>query len=283
MKRVSWTSLRFKPNPDYEGPEVHEIPVRLSCCGTLLHTYRPFGIAPKTAIIEGDDGEQHIVKFSRIDPELDPNVAWCKSRGWIRRSAICPQVCINKECKSCTTYLKNLLSSSPKHNEMETELAKDIAAVLNKHSAENGSDTPDFILAEYLMNCLQELWLKAVSTIIKCSHKKTDMKEVIVCAAIKVQNYHSNVDGVYCGTRHNFCIAQIVRAFKLHNRYKIWRLFGNKYMMQKYLPIKQNWTQGFVTSSNRFVDRFEALEIARENGRVNNVTLGDQLISEDLY
>jgi len=29
-----------------------------------------------------------------------------------------------------------------------------IAHVLNEHSAENGSDTPDFILADYLMDCL---------------------------------------------------------------------------------------------------------------------------------
>jgi len=28
------------------------------------------------------------------------------------------------------------------------------ADVLNRHSAENGSDTPDFILAEYLEKCL---------------------------------------------------------------------------------------------------------------------------------
>lgn len=33
-------------------------------------------------------------------------------------------------------------------------LRKDLAAVLNRHSAENGSDTPDFILADYLMGCL---------------------------------------------------------------------------------------------------------------------------------
>lgn len=36
----------------------------------------------------------------------------------------------------------------------ESELVKDIAEVLNRHSAENGSDTPDFILAAYLVSCL---------------------------------------------------------------------------------------------------------------------------------
>jgi hypothetical protein len=31
----------------------------------------------------------------------------------------------------------------------------DFAEVINKHSLENGSNTPDFILAEYLVNCLE--------------------------------------------------------------------------------------------------------------------------------
>lgn len=37
---------------------------------------------------------------------------------------------------------------------MSTELESDIAAVLNKHCAENDSNTPDFILAQYLIACL---------------------------------------------------------------------------------------------------------------------------------
>lgn len=43
-------------------------------------------------------------------------------------------------------------------NEVEPEtsdLERELAVVLNKHSAENGSNTPDFILAEYLMGCLK--------------------------------------------------------------------------------------------------------------------------------
>lgn len=35
-----------------------------------------------------------------------------------------------------------------------SELEQDIAAVLNRHSAENVSNTPDFILAQYLLACL---------------------------------------------------------------------------------------------------------------------------------
>lgn len=33
-------------------------------------------------------------------------------------------------------------------------LKLDIEEAINKHSAESGSDTPDFILAEYLVDCL---------------------------------------------------------------------------------------------------------------------------------
>lgn len=34
-------------------------------------------------------------------------------------------------------------------------LRKEIENTINKHSAENGSDTPDFILAEFLLDCLK--------------------------------------------------------------------------------------------------------------------------------
>lgn len=35
-----------------------------------------------------------------------------------------------------------------------SRLIKEIEQVINKNSLENGSNTPDFILAEYLINCL---------------------------------------------------------------------------------------------------------------------------------
>lgn len=37
---------------------------------------------------------------------------------------------------------------------MET-LEKEISEILNRYSAENGSNTPDFILAQYLLNSLE--------------------------------------------------------------------------------------------------------------------------------
>lgn len=36
----------------------------------------------------------------------------------------------------------------------QSQLRTDIEQAINRHSAENGSDTPDFILAEYLTDCL---------------------------------------------------------------------------------------------------------------------------------
>jgi len=43
---------------------------------------------------------------------------------------------------------------------MTDDFAAELEALLNKHSQENASDTPDFILAEYLTGCLLA-WNKA--------------------------------------------------------------------------------------------------------------------------
>jgi hypothetical protein len=44
-----------------------------------------------------------------------------------------------------------ITAPEPKPSDLEQEIRR----VLNKHSAENGSNTPDFILAGYLMACLK--------------------------------------------------------------------------------------------------------------------------------
>ena len=38
--------------------------------------------------------------------------------------------------------------------EMNSEFYDELESLINKHSMENGSDTPDFILARYLCSCL---------------------------------------------------------------------------------------------------------------------------------
>lgn len=41
--------------------------------------------------------------------------------------------------------------------------------------------------------------------------------------------------------------------------------------------------QGFLTDDNRFVDRIEAMKIARESGQVTAVTDRKELYTEDLW
>lgn len=44
----------------------------------------------------------------------------------------------------------------------ETRFERDLCSLINAHSIENGSNTPDFLLAEYLQGCL-DLWNKSVN------------------------------------------------------------------------------------------------------------------------
>jgi hypothetical protein len=46
------------------------------------------------------------------------------------------------------------LIRSTEEGNQESCFRKDLAGVLNKYSRENGSNTPDFILANYLVACL---------------------------------------------------------------------------------------------------------------------------------
>ena len=45
------------------------------------------------------------------------------------------------------------------------EFQIDLEALINKHGLEDGSNTPDFILAEFLVNCLQAFNLA-------CEHRR---------------------------------------------------------------------------------------------------------------
>ena len=47
------------------------------------------------------------------------------------------------------------LTPEMKYSKNRDALVKDIAKVLNTHSMENRSNTPDFILAEHLVGCLE--------------------------------------------------------------------------------------------------------------------------------
>lgn len=41
----------------------------------------------------------------------------------------------------------------------QTSFITELQQLINKHSLENGSNTPDFILASYMFNCLQNFQL----------------------------------------------------------------------------------------------------------------------------
>ncbi len=43
---------------------------------------------------------------------------------------------------------------SSRYQDIDTEFEKELESLLNRFSQENDSNTPDFILARYLVNCL---------------------------------------------------------------------------------------------------------------------------------
>jgi len=104
--------------------------------------------------------------------------------------------------------------------------------------------------------------------------------EFIICAAVwfpidqKFEFQPDNIEAglVICGRRHANCFF-LKAALRDSLREKI-----------KHVTPKQ----GFVTSENRFVDRFDAARIAKAANQVKAgagepLQLGDELVSEDLW
>lgn len=91
--------------------------------------------------------------------------------------------------------------------------------------------------------------------------------EIILCAAIRFNNT------IICGYRHGDCYDVIKK------------LIPN--ISESELPDRND--QGFLTSTNRFVDRKEAWKIAKENNQIKfglkASDFGEDsiLISENLY
>lgn len=93
------------------------------------------------------------------------------------------------------------------------------------------------------------------------------MEEFIICAAIK----HEDTGKIFYGHRHYHCL-------EASNGELSWTLNRQQIM-------KINRIQGFITNTNRFVNREEALIIALKNNQVldKNEIRGSKLYSEDLY
>ena len=90
------------------------------------------------------------------------------------------------------------------------------------------------------------------------------MKEFIICAAIRIDD----TGKIYYGHRHNHCNEAL-------NGELSWTM--NR---QQIANVKK--TQGFITNTNRFVDRKEAMIIALTTEQAKTVSSTD-LYSEDLY
>lgn len=75
---------------------------------------------------------------------------------------------------------------------MNKTLGQDMRDLLNRHSAENSSDTPDFILALFLGRCL-EAWNEAVQEREKWYGRYEDIKNRPTC--------------VSCGRNEDRCVG----------------------------------------------------------------------------
>jgi hypothetical protein len=106
------------------------------------------------------------------------------------------------------------------------------------------------------------------------------IKEYILCAANHyndgIENDHSckniKTGFIICGRRHHNCISIFAK------------MVGFPYD-EKGLELMRTEKQGFITNTDRWVDRLEALKIAKESNQLitgeGNEKLG--LFSEDLY
>lgn len=72
---------------------------------------------------------------------------------------------------------------------------------------------------------------------------------------------------VFCGHRHAQCMYTMVSITGIRS-------------VESEVGA---YTQGFLTNKNRFVDRKEAMVIAKEANQVKEDTYSDRLFSEDLY
>lgn len=108
-----------------------------------------------------------------------------------------------------------------------------------------------------------------------------DTKEFILCAA----NYYND------GLKHTFSpknikIGYVICGRRHHNCIDLFAMMVGFPYSEKSLALHKTEIQGFMTSTDRFVDRKEALIIANKSKQIiHNVQLDNTvgLTSEDLY
>lgn len=73
------------------------------------------------------------------------------------------------------------------------QFKKDLEALINKHSMENGSDTPDFMIADYLCKCLiaynktieqRERWYGRDQKEVGCEHNSVSTNTATIGASV---------------------------------------------------------------------------------------------------
>jgi len=86
-------------------------------------------------------------------------ITWLVSRPDSLTLELSPEVVllIDKFCRINNLIpVETFMNPTPPRDDwgIRTDFKQELISLINKHSRENASDTPDFILAEYLMNCL---------------------------------------------------------------------------------------------------------------------------------
>jgi hypothetical protein len=98
--------------------------------------------------------------------------------------------------------------------------------------------------------------------------------EKVLCAAI-----HLDDGMVYTHQPTNIKTGFVVAGLRHHNcGYTVYALTGD---LKKRLQYRQK--QGFLTTSNRFLNRNEAYILAYSVGQIANLYRRKELASEDLY
>jgi hypothetical protein len=115
--------------------------------------------------------------------------------------------------------------------------------------------------------------------------------ERILCAAIWYDFYDEKLPNItYQNSELDNKLGIIVTGLRHNNCMDTFTCLANKLRpdlsLEEYYQISSyNKYQGFLTTYNRYVDRFEAYLIAKEQNQIINTigTIKNKLLSENLY